>query len=415
MVGVAVGQLPTMKPTWQMNLSTIVMPCNNSGFTDPSRTAGFGIVDFDWSNSKAQWAKAKPMNDEELLMKQVQMTTEATPYTTVWVYRNVVYAYPWYTSVREILEDPAYEAWFLKFKPEGPWFSPKCDLNYDPPRCSDYYHSQEQTPDYPHGDGDCAAPGCDCGPHTPCGFYLWNHSSDVVVKGQTFQDWFLDSYMFNEVGSSPLVSGFFWDDVWNVDCNIHDQVKDTCEDMGLTKADLQQITDAWNANMAALKKRTLQEKKFAWQMLWTGGDGAAVGNTCPQPIVQQDSCAETLRQYCQADSLPQTRAMMYSFGPGGCKGDPSNLTQFDQDLANFLLIRGDYAWLGHGWLGCSRDYAFPEELHGDYGEPLTLCAETAPGSGVFQRNWTNAAVQMDCNTWTPRIDMIQEQTMEVTV
>ena len=33
---------------------------------------------------------------------------------------------------------------------------------------------------------------------------------------------FLD--MLNEVGRSPLVSGFFWDDVWNPGCNIHDQV-----------------------------------------------------------------------------------------------------------------------------------------------------------------------------------------------
>ena len=37
---------------------------------------------------------------------------------------------------------------------------------------------QEQTPGFPHGDGDCAAPGCDCG-KSPCGFYLWNHSSTV--------------------------------------------------------------------------------------------------------------------------------------------------------------------------------------------------------------------------------------------
>jgi hypothetical protein len=49
-----------------------------------------------------------------------------------------------------------------------------------------------------------------------------------VVKGQTFQDWFINDYILNEVGRSPLVSGFFWDDVWNPTCNIHDQTKDTC-------------------------------------------------------------------------------------------------------------------------------------------------------------------------------------------
>ena len=41
------------------------------------------------------------MNDEELLFKQVQMTTAATKNATVWVYRCSVYAYPWYTSVRK--------------------------------------------------------------------------------------------------------------------------------------------------------------------------------------------------------------------------------------------------------------------------------------------------------------------------
>ena len=131
------------------------MPCNNSGFTNPESTKGWGIVDFDCenrpcearhlsltvaspctgSNAKAIWATNKPMNDEELLFQQVQMTTTASPETTVWVYRCSVYAYPWYTSVRTILDDPAYSAWFIKFKPVGPWYSPKCDNNYDPPLC----------------------------------------------------------------------------------------------------------------------------------------------------------------------------------------------------------------------------------------------------------------------------------------
>ena len=116
------------------------------------------------------------------------------------------------------------------------------------------------------GLGDCAAPACDCGTK-PCGFYLWNHSSTTVVKGQSFQgergrplalaplplrhapragsrtgvckrwalgadpirarvlgaaDWFIHSYMFNEVGSSDLVSGFFWDDQWPADGHFGD-------------------------------------------------------------------------------------------------------------------------------------------------------------------------------------------------
>ena len=94
------------KQTWSMNASTIIMPCNDTGFTDPSSTLGWSVVDFDWSNAKGTgpydgWAKHSPMDDEEMLFKQVQITTAATSGTTVWVYRCSVYAYPWY--VRKLL------------------------------------------------------------------------------------------------------------------------------------------------------------------------------------------------------------------------------------------------------------------------------------------------------------------------
>ena len=92
------SQFPNHQPIYQMNQSTIVMPCNKSGFTDPASTLGWGIIDFDWSNSKEIWAKNKPMNDEEMLFEQVQMTTKATPGTTVWVYRCSVYAYPYVSA-----------------------------------------------------------------------------------------------------------------------------------------------------------------------------------------------------------------------------------------------------------------------------------------------------------------------------
>ena len=45
----------------------------------------------------------------------------------------------------------------------------------------------------------------------PCGFYFFNHSSTTVVNGQTFGQWFKDSYIFDSQGTSPLVSGFYFD------------------------------------------------------------------------------------------------------------------------------------------------------------------------------------------------------------
>ena len=63
------------------------------------------------------------------------------------------------------------------------------------------------------------------------------------------------------------------------------------------------------------------------------------------------------------------------------------------DVARFLLVRGPYAWIGFGWEGCVN--AAPPLAHfarHDFGEPLELCRETAPGSGVFTRRWSKANV-----------------------
>ena len=53
------------------------------------------------------------------------------------------------------------------------YVSPKCDVN-GTKKCTDYYHTQEQSPMYPAAPanrGQCASPGCDCGTK-PCGFYM---------------------------------------------------------------------------------------------------------------------------------------------------------------------------------------------------------------------------------------------------
>jgi hypothetical protein len=63
-----------------------------------------------------------------------------------------------------------------------------------------------------------------------------------------------------------------------------------------------------------------------------------------------------------------------------------------------------YAYLGNGWTGCSREYEYPaKQFNADYGEPLGLATETAKDSGIFVREWSKATVQMDCNSYTPKI------------
>jgi hypothetical protein len=142
------------------------------------------------------------------------------------------------------------------------------------------------------------------------------------------------------------------------------------EDMGLTPAEQYQIGTSYLANMAVIYEEVLARGKFSWQQMWNGQSSPSDKNgCCTSPLVRQGkTCATTLRSLCTADSPAQTRAMMYAFTPGGCQGDPGNLTDALQDIANFLLVRGPYAWLGHGWLGCSREYEVPEQFNWDFGE-----------------------------------------------
>eukprot|EP00039_Didymoeca_costata_P021308 m.344156 g.344156 ORF g.344156 m.344156 type:complete len:509 (-) comp23899_c0_seq1:13-1539(-) len=470
--------VPPWPATWQMNASTIIMPCNYTGYQAPSTTAGWGIVDFDWSNDLDGWSAAVPMNNDERQLVQVKMT-KGSPltanYTKVWIYRNSVYGYPWFGSVRKLLDDPDYKPWFLMFaNSTGPFTSPRCDNNYVPPKCTDYFHTQMDTPRPDHGGyGQCYPTkpntGCDCGTK-PCGFYVFNHSSTAIINNQSFQDWFIDSYMLNEIGGSSLVDGFYWDDTWYPGGVGDDPEKGMVEDMGLTKSDLLQLTASYQANMLALRNRTLKAGKFAWQLMT--GEHVSVS--------EPTACKADLRKYCQAGASPQSEAMyMQITGPPGpapgppppytncsvfnctCKGaadyyginhnfgcappgaqnwwiheakpcaSPTSCCTVDDytkklppypgcrykngtsllsDLAAFLLIRGDYAWLGHGWHGCSQPpasegggYPFPPLLNDDYGTPLGLCAETSSDSGVFKREYTKSTVQVDCNSGNPSI------------
>jgi len=85
-------------PTYNMSMSTIIMPCNTTGYFEPSAAARYGIVDVDWSNAKREWANAKPMDCEERLVQQARLIKAENPHTRVWVYRNLVKATPWYVA-----------------------------------------------------------------------------------------------------------------------------------------------------------------------------------------------------------------------------------------------------------------------------------------------------------------------------
>lgn len=428
---------PTWPPTYNMSMSTISMQCNSSGWSSPERGAQFGIISYDWSNGKDQWAAAKPMDCEERLLKQCEMTKEQNPDSHVFAYRNVVKALPWYSSIREKMDDPAYSGWFLKFDPAGfPYNVSQCAAE-DGSKCSVYYHDQGQTPAVPtaaqpHPDGSCADGVCDCGGQ-PCGEYLWDHRN-----GSMLRDWLVEHHVGGPTGiGSPSIDGLFMDDYWcsTLICDAHndtvagcpcdDKVQGATEvnvwqqrDMGLSDEDIRDITLGWNETMTAIEKKLLDENAYSWWLM----DHQANANAYPHLLNSNATkCLKQLREACrwpwQSSSPWQQRPQLFGLTINGTEHAPQ---QLEQDVAFFLLARGPYAWLGWGVWGMTWPFN-PEPAHGelppnphgvprpemidqDYGEPLGLCHEHAPG--LFKRKWTKTTVSLDCHSFTATFDPI---------
>lgn len=285
---------PPWPPTYTMYESLITMQCNHSGWSSAARGAEFGIVSYDWSNAKALWAAAKPMNCEELLLQQAT-TTKSAGAKHVFVYRNIVKALPWFTTVREKLDDPDYAGFFLKFNPrhQGPYHVPACAPE-NRTHCSSLYHDQLQTPHVPtdkdpHPDGSCVDV-CDCGRH-PCGEYLFDHRNGTMLREWIVQELILGA---TAVGHKA-VSGVFLDDFWcsnllceqtlnqTAGCPCNDPVQGPTEidpysaiDMGLSDEDIAEITLQWNKTHSAVETALLENNAYTWSLM--------AGQEMPMPI-----------------------------------------------------------------------------------------------------------------------------------
>ncbi len=78
--------------------------------------------------------------------------------------------------------------------------------------------------------------------------------------------------------------------------------------------------------------------------------------------------------------------------------------------ASFLLVRGDFAWLGYGFLGCAAqdNYTQPLAFSEDYGVPPRACHPVAGKPGVYAREYSKANVTVDCNLWKGSIVMTDD-------
>lgn len=385
----------------------------------------FGIVVYDWSNAKAIWANAHPMSSEELITKQAEMVYAQDPglpgyAPRVWAYRNTIKALNWYSSVREKIDDPKYASWFIKFKgfsnspypggqgksTNGSFHVPTCDWynNGTAPRCSGFYHDQEQTPEHPGGggpyrvDGDCIEQ-CDCGDTNPCAEYIFDHRGGEV-DGRTFRDWWINEYMIsnetlfhkNPVTGEPQPIGLGWLDDSMKSSGPTEEDRNYIADTGASPADMQAQVDAYKESVNALKAKVVPMGGFWWQLM----------SVTELPVTESPTeCKARLKGECVAEPSEWAKMRTYNIPKGGSDCTATNFTDY---TADFLLTRGPYAMLGYSWCGCTNgDQERPRAMEWDmdFGSPMNngaACAEASASSGVYQREYTKATVEWDCNT-----------------
>jgi hypothetical protein len=167
--------------------------------------------------------------------------------------------------------------------------------------------------------------------------------------------------------------------------------------MGLTQADTTAIFDAWRSTINATNTAILQANGFSWPMF--------AKTSTPTP----KECTAFFRLECGSTPRYYHEALRFEFTNKTAR-DPA---QVRNDVAAFLLVRGDYAWIGYDWIGCvtsqspppsSPDslYYRPPELDVDYGTPSARCQQDG---NVFTREYSHASVTFDCSTYKGSVTM----------
>lgn len=401
---------PTWVQSWAVANSTVIYACNYSGFYDPDFIAQFALVQLDWSTGKDLWANMHPMDAEQLMVEQVDRIQRGRPGTITMVYRNTVKALSWFGSVRAKLSDAAYAGWFLPYKSSNP-VSPACDVAHSPPLCTTLYHDQMQTPQYHVRDdgqnGTCESP-CDSG-GVPTGEYLWD------LRNESARAFILADMLGSTAVGHPHVTGLYLDDYWtNSQEPIYpsgnqppwgyctywktggpSEIQLNCiEDMGLTQADVHDLYSGWRTLYGDIMAGMDKAGAIAFQSFHSAGtpDRASIQASLRALCAQGSSSSVYTAAYYQTLTTP----------PACCPANrDTTLLQFDMDLAYFMLVRGPWAWLGYSYTFCAAKYTMPPALFLDYGDPLSTCAESAPG--IFTRRFAHAVATVDTNAYTGRV------------
>ena len=390
------GEVP-FASTWVLSHSTAIHTSNQSGFSDPTAAAKFGIVSFDHTNAQRLWlTPGNPSNStcEATLLEQARLVKSVRQSTHVYVYRNAMEAIQWMESSRAVMYDERYRGYFLRCATGQVW----------------------------HRGHDSKTGSCGPGvrPDPKGDIFFWNFSNASAAE------YFASEVVNGPRGAgSPLIDGIFMDDpgpgsAHRPMAEYRDSLLAAARGIGIDRYQLEVISRATVATVARVQRLLHANGKG----LWVNG----VEYTNPFHEIGLLEVANTSATTCRAPwrdrcgwwAAPQPGDACISFYRKRCAGrggilarstpmavhlqaddqqhaGPNATSKWRLTIGTLLLLRGRDAWIvASDWqqTSASTSLLWSESLERDAGAPAGECIEEAPG--VFSRQWSAGLVRIDC-------------------
>ena len=345
------------------------------------RTTG-GLVGIDWQISAGLWSKSgfpQTYPGELTMVQNCAQIKQLGQAFRCMIYQNLEVALQWHESQRALMNDPRLAGWFVSWH-DAKNVSNGTHFNSAYGGCSGCW----PNPPWPWGACDANLDNIhDTAPGSRCfgGQFLWNFTTPEA------QDSVLQSMLGVVESGGDFVDGLFTDDLGG----FPDEREGTQNMLNIsgtyTTGDLFALRNGSQTMSQRLIDALVARGKHNWHAFGAGnnvGDNPN-NNTINGSHFDAAHCTAWMAQRCATPWMAQ-RALTQQMDP----------FHVNESIAQFLVVRPDFAWLG--WGAGYYDPVWVPEFLLDVGAPLGECAQTAPG--VFQRAWTYGNASFDCNSYS---------------
>jgi hypothetical protein len=347
---------------------------NHTGPDNAARAAveaRYGMVTFGWETDVCDTARPSTpqractyAGTETALDAAAAKLKALNPDVKVVLYRNTELGLSIYKDQCEKMYNPDYSGFYLK-NSSGRLISERANFP---------------------GDGVSTCPG---EPHPG----VWGMDQMFTdFRNASAAAWFVDTVV-GRVARSPHTDGVWFDDPGGVGAEHPAVTK------AFTPAQLQEIRAATAVTLQQAAESLITVGKplnFNVKEVGLRGYPSVIDQGSTTKGRDTQVCIAALRAGAAlgATNFPAIYSVAYFAPPAA--GGPTLANDFQQHLAAFLLVRGEYSWFGHGWIGAQPVVWYPE-WDWDVGVPVGALTEL-PG-GAFSRAWSKGTVVLNCTSW----------------